>query len=251
MAWSANEALEDILGSGSDGDSYAGDESNAMNECDTDLESEPGDLEEDDEQPTEESPPEQSDKQPKRRRTDTSPVASSSNVVRYHGCGQVASRGQKSPRAGLSLSAGHTPVLRKSVPTQPRALNVGAKRGFDDKETLSAALGNITNMLGSVIERLDKTESKLESMERKLNSPSSSSSGSGADAKRKVPTIVRVSYIIVCVCVCVLPLCVQSMCSVNCTSFICRQRPEKCIRPCLMVTNSLDLIFLLSKQNLT
>ena len=124
--------------------SYAGDESNA---CDTDLESEPGDLEEDDEPPTEESPPEQSDKQPKRRRTDTSPVASSSDAVRYHGCGQVASRGQNSPRASLSLSAGHTPVLRKSVPTQPRALNVGAKRGLDDKETLSAALGNITNML--------------------------------------------------------------------------------------------------------
>ena len=115
MAWSANEALEDQLGSASDDDSYAGDD--PMNECDTDLESEPGDLEEDDEPPTEESPPEQSDKQPKRRRTDTSPVASSSNAVRYHGCVQVASRGQKSPRAGLSLSAGHTPVLRKSVPT--------------------------------------------------------------------------------------------------------------------------------------
>ena len=66
-------------------------------------------------------------------------------------------------------------------------------KGGDGGESLSAVLGNITNTLGAVMERLDKTESKLESMERKLNSPSSSSAASGADTKRKIPIIVRVS----------------------------------------------------------
>ena len=45
-------------------------------------------------------------------------------------------------------------------------------------------------MLGTVIERLDKTESKLNSMERQLMTPSSSAAGS--DNKRIVPTVVRV-----------------------------------------------------------
>ena len=50
-------------------------------------------------------------------------------------------------------------------------------------------------MLGAIIERLDKTEIKLESMERKINTPSSFTSGSGIDNRRKVPTVVRVSFL--------------------------------------------------------
>ena len=123
----------------------------------------------------------------KRRRVEDPPssVANTDSVR-----GQGRSNASK-PRATLSLSAGHTPVLRRNVFSQPKTLNM---KGVDEeRESLSAALGNITNMLGAVIERLDKTESKLESMERKINTPSSSSSGSGTDNRRKVPTVVRVS----------------------------------------------------------
>lgn len=60
-----------------------------------------------------------------------------------------------------------------------------------------SVLGNITNILGTVIKHLDWTESKLESMERKLNTPSSSA-GSGAERKRSVPPVVRV-----CTCSCI------------------------------------------------
>ena len=61
---------------------------------------------------------------------------------------------------------------------------------------IGAVLGEITNMLGTVIKRLDKTELKLESMERKLSNTSSSGSSlerACAAKKRDVPKVVRVS----------------------------------------------------------
>ena len=65
--------------------------------------------------------------------------------------------------------------------------------GCDSESNLTAVLGDISNMLGKVMERLDRTESKIESMERSLNSQPSSSGASGSEHRRKVPTVVRVS----------------------------------------------------------
>ena len=149
-----------------------------------------------DEPPGEESPSEHihGDKQqPKRRRyTEGSPVTSILSADTGGLGGQVTPRARQravNPRTQLSLSAGQTPVQRNHAPIRPKSLDTRRC----DSESLSVALGNITNMLGTVIERLDKTESKLESIERKINSPLSSSATSGAEAKRKIPTIVRVS----------------------------------------------------------
>ena len=58
---------------------------------------------------------------------------------------------------------------------------------------ITLVLGDISNMLGKVLERLDKTESKIESMEHNLKSQSSSSGMSSCEHRRKVPTVVRVS----------------------------------------------------------
>ena len=68
----------------------------------------------------------------------------------------------------------------------------------DHERPIKSVLGEISNMLGTVIKRLEKTESKLESMERRLEK-SSSSSGSSSEAisKKKVPQVVRVSQAII------------------------------------------------------
>ena len=54
-------------------------------------------------------------------------------------------------------------------------------------------------MLGSVNKRLEKTESKLESMERKLEKTSSGSSSEGVSKKKFVPQVVRVRNLLTCV----------------------------------------------------
>ena len=59
---------------------------------------------------------------------------------------------------------------------------------------LAVVLGDISNMLGKVMERLERTETEIESMERNLISQSLSSGTSGSDERRKVPTVVRVRY---------------------------------------------------------
>ena len=182
--------------------------SSSDSECNG-VESEPEQLGED-EPPSEELLPEQINadkqlKQPKRRCMEVSPV--NSGTCAKHGCsGQVVDpkvtpHGQRvNPRVTLSLSAGQTPMQQNHVPVRPKSLNMDSQR--NGSESLSAVLGNITNMLGTVIERLDKTESKLQPVERKLNSPSSSNSSaaSGADTKRKIPTIIRVSHLSTCLC---------------------------------------------------
>ena len=61
---------------------------------------------------------------------------------------------------------------------------------------LVAALGELTNTLYEVVKRLDKQESRMESIEQKLLSPSSSSNTSSCESckqKRTVPLVVRVS----------------------------------------------------------
>ena len=59
--------------------------------------------------------------------------------------------------------------------------------------SMDVQLGEITNLLGTVVKRLEKTEMKLQSIEEKLNSSSSSSAGSSVEKKMIVPQVVRVS----------------------------------------------------------
>ena len=98
----------------------------------------------------------------------------------------------QSHKTTLSMSLPrHTPT-HSDRNHDPKVLNMGtSERSDDHASSVSYALGEITNMIGKVIDRLDKTESKLESMERKLLT-SSSSSASGSEHKRIVPAVVRV-----------------------------------------------------------
>ena len=68
-------------------------------------------------------------------------------------------------------------------------------KGGTDHPILSV-LGEISNMLGTVLKRLEKTESKLESVERRLEKTSSSGSSSESVVrKRIVPQVVRVCHV--------------------------------------------------------
>ena len=71
----------------------------------------------------------------------------------------------------------------------------GPIKGDDDRQIMSV-LGEISNMLGTVLKRLEKTESKLESVERRLEKTSSSGSSSESVVrKRIVPQVVRVCHV--------------------------------------------------------
>ena len=198
MAWCAKgKSSRDFEGgyflSDSDADEESSDDCSPPLDSELDSELDPGEAKLRREPEEDDSPPEQDEEdviQPKRRRVEDS-LSGRGNTDSGQGRSKVTPPPSKS-RATLSLSAGHTPVLRRNVFSQPKTLNM---KGVDEKESLLASLGNITNMLGAVIERLDKTESKLESVERKINTPSSSSAGSGTDNRRKVPPIVRVSFL--------------------------------------------------------
>ena len=94
------------------------------------------------------------------------------------------SHGQRPPQCGRSQ---HQNSLEMSE---------GDDEFTDDfsEQPVKSVLGEITNMLGTVIKRLEKTESKLESMERKFISNSSSGSSSERMTKKKsIPKVVRVS----------------------------------------------------------
>ena len=61
---------------------------------------------------------------------------------------------------------------------------------------ISSVLGEISNMLGTVLKGLEKTESKLESVKRRLETTSSSGSSSESVVrKRIVPQVVRVCHV--------------------------------------------------------
>lgn len=187
-----------------DVDGYTGDDSNSVLESmNVNSESEP----EDDQPPSEETPPQlRSDSRPKRCRVGVSPVHSNLGTTKRQVPGGSRNMSacvtpsrtpshERRVNPKVAFNSSRKIVQRIHVPAQ------SDPKGGDGGESLSAVLGNITNMLGAVIERLDKTESKLESMERKLNSPSSSSAASGADTKRKIPIIVRISLFLSVVCV--------------------------------------------------
>ena len=56
--------------------------------------------------------------------------------------------------------------------------------------SLVSVLGDLTNTVGQLAKRLDKQDSRLESIERKI---SSAGSDSGGSKQQKVPAVVRVS----------------------------------------------------------
>ena len=103
-----------------------------------------------------------------------------------------------------TCSKSHGTSLFKSLPrdrctptkhgssTSRKVLNMATPGSFSGSN-ITSVQGDISNILGKVLERLDKTESKIESMERNLQSQSSSSGVSGSEHRRKVPTVVRVS----------------------------------------------------------
>lgn len=88
-----------------------------------------------------------------------------------------------------SKSAGHTP-------SRPSTEIIHSKRKLKglghSKHSTVDDLGKISNLLGEVLKRLERTEAKLESVEHKLES-SSLSSSSCSEKKREVPQIVKVN----------------------------------------------------------
>ena len=107
------------------------------------------------------------------------------------------SSSERRPTSGKFV--GNTPSSRgqdSSFVRRVREAVEGSEEPTPDQteRPIGAVLGEITNMLGTVIKRLDKTELKLESMERKLSNTSSSGSSSERTAKKRdVPKVVRVS----------------------------------------------------------
>ena len=138
------------------------------------------------------------DKSPKRRKlVQTPPEPRETFAVKASSVPARMSRPTLLSHVSKGRSLSHTPKTHSSS-SRPKTLNMDASPAGDSGSYLSSVLGEITNMLGTVIERLDKTESKLDSMERQLKTPSSSAA-SGSDGKRTVPTVVRVGT---CTCAC-------------------------------------------------
>ena len=94
------------------------------------------------------------------------------------------------------------PTAKPGPSTTRRVLNMSTPGDSSSGSNMTSVLGDISNMLGKVLERLDKSESKIESMERTLRLQSSSSGMSGSEHRRKVPTVVRVSdqHSYMCMC---------------------------------------------------
>ena len=125
-----------------------------------------------------------------------SPVPTSSNSgersSRLDQISKSAPTRQISHGSCPSKSASSTPKPSKKngLSTGRKVLNMATTSTSSDPN-LAVVLGDISNMLGKVMER---TETKIESMERNLISQSLSSGTSGSDERRKVPTVVRVRY---------------------------------------------------------
>ena len=95
-----------------------------------------------------------------------------------------------------------TPTTKPGPSTSRKVLNMSTPGDSSSGSNMTSVLGDISNMLGKVLERLDITESKIESMERTLRLQSSSSGMSGSEHRRKVSTVVRVSdqHSYMCMC---------------------------------------------------
>lgn len=130
------------------------------------------------------------------------PGGNLSSTHQYESPPSSSEQSQRRPTAARSRQfVGNTPNSRgqdSRCSGRVREAVEGSEEPTPDQteRPIGAVLGEITNMLGTVIKRLDKTELKLESMERKLINTSSSGSSSertGTAKKRDVPKVVRVS----------------------------------------------------------
>lgn len=112
------------------------------------------------------------------------PRALLSSSERHHGHGSKAATKCTPSRDLQSVQA------RKSIMGRPSPASVLPSDG-----TLEQTLTNITNTLSKVVKRLDRQESLLTSMEKRISSASTScSSSSGESKKQKIPLLIRVSF---------------------------------------------------------
>ena len=85
---------------------------------------------------------------------------------------------------------------------EPKTEPTCARSDDHSSSTLATALGELTNTLNQVVKRLEKTETRIRSMEEKIDSHSTSLSSSSNDSRKKsrtIPVIVRVSWILLSV----------------------------------------------------
>ena len=97
-------------------------------------------------------------------------------------------------------------VSRKMLDMDAPLLSEGS---FETK--INSVLGRISNMLETVIEHLDKTESKIECLQHSFKSLSSSTGTSGSERCRKVPTVVRVSVFIIIIIIIIITLNIETL----------------------------------------
>ena len=95
----------------------------------------------------------------------------------------------------LKKNPRYTPTGQLKLKKNPRSLQYSLSSGESSAAVLSA-LGDLTNTLTKVVKRLEKTESRILSMEEKIGSNMSSSSSTEHQPyhkPRRVPVVVRVS----------------------------------------------------------
>ena len=86
---------------------------------------------------------------------------------------------------------------------QPPNIGSSSDEQVDNEQSLTfqdrgiaSALGELTNTLKKVVKQLEKQESRLDSVEKKLSSPAVSSSSSSGDRKKpKISLVVKVKSV--------------------------------------------------------
>ena len=103
------------------------------------------------------------------------------------------------PTQDFQASA-HKPGGKESRKQSPNIGNSSDEQ-VDNEQSLTfqdrgipSALGELTNTLKKVVKQLEKQESRLDSVEKKISSPAVSSSSSSGD--RKKPKIVKVKSVV-------------------------------------------------------
>ena len=97
-------------------------------------------------------------------------------------------KGSKHPLGGADVSPLSRHPLTKQKDSTPPSTNQGSVDAG-----IAATLKEISNTLSKVVSQMDRQESRLDSIEKKLASRSSVSSSSGDSCSKKVPPIIRVS----------------------------------------------------------
>ena len=111
-------------------------------------------------------------------------------------CKLYESSENKSPAASKIGPSGYTPTGQPKLKKNPRSLQYAPSSGKSSAAVLMSALGDLTSTLNKVVKRLEKTESRILSMEEKIDSNMSSTSSTERQPHhkpRRVPVVVRVS----------------------------------------------------------